>query len=93
MTPAGMAKVNFEITPGLSDSAPKPRPEPVLPDRILKAIQANPLAWENFQRLPPSQKKLYVRWITSGKKPETQDRYAQQAIQLLEQNRRLGIGK
>ncbi len=93
MTPAGMAKVNFQITSDLYDSELKPKAEPALPDRALKAIQANPLAWENFQRLPPSQKKLYARWINSAKRLETQDRYIQEAITRLEQNRKLGIGQ
>jgi len=88
MTPAGLAKVTFPL------DAPPPEPakkEPVLPDWISDALQSHPKAWQKFCQLPPSQKKLYINWLSSGKKQETRLRHLEKAIQMLEQNLRLDI--
>ncbi len=57
----------------------------------MKTLSANTQALENFNRLPPSQRKQYTLWITSAKKEETQKRRLNEAIQLLEQGKKLGM--
>jgi uncharacterized protein YdeI (YjbR/CyaY-like superfamily) len=45
--------------------------------------------WENFNRLAPSHRRNYIRWITDAKKPETRERRLRAAIKLLTQNKKL----
>jgi uncharacterized protein YdeI (YjbR/CyaY-like superfamily) len=40
----------------------------------LAAIQADPAAWEFWERQPPSYRKAVLHWITTAKKPETRDK-------------------
>jgi len=92
MTGVGLAKVTFTIPDDL-DESPKPavQPEVVIPEHIRQVLIANPTAWDNFNRLAPSYRKQYVRWITFAKKEETQLKRAQEAVELLERGEKLGL--
>ena len=87
MTPAGLAKIDFPL-----DTPPAAKKEPVFPDWIVTGLQASPLAWENFSSLPPSHQRRYVLWLSDAKKDETRQKRIQEAIALLEQKKRWGIG-
>ena len=89
MTPTGLAKVDYPL-----DSPPPPpvKKELVLPDWLVTGLQTSPLAWENFAKLPPSHQRRYVLWLSDAKKEETRQKRIQEAIALLEQKKRLGIG-
>jgi uncharacterized protein YdeI (YjbR/CyaY-like superfamily) len=88
MTPAGLAKITYPL-----DAVPVAEEKGLsLPDWMKTGLQTSPLAWENFCKLPPSHQRRYVGWITSAKREETQQKRIQEAITLLEQNKRLGIG-
>ncbi|MGE5458323.1 MAG: YdeI/OmpD-associated family protein, partial [Methanococcaceae archaeon] len=54
------------------------------------ALRADALAWKNFSGLAPSYRRLYVLWITSAKKEETQAIRTAEALELLRQNKKLG---
>lgn len=43
-------------------------------------ISANPAAWENWQKFPPSYRKSATWWVTSAIRPETRTRRLQQLI-------------
>lgn len=89
MTQAGLAKVSFPL-----DEPEKPVPskeEPELPEALLAALKANPAAWRNFERLPPSHQRRYIGWILSAKQEETRLRRAALAAELLEYDLRLGM--
>jgi len=90
MLPEGMVLVDFPID--------EPDDEPALilqelnlSDELLKTLQANTKAWENFCQLPPSHKRNYVGWIMSAKKDDTRKRRFDEAISLLAQGKRLGM--
>lgn len=89
MTPAGLAKITYPL-----DESPAPRPqlEAQMPGWLVEALKTSPTAWENFLKLPPSHKKRYLSWISSAKREETRQKRIQEAIELLEQNKRIGIG-
>lgn len=89
MTDAGLKLINFPLEG--PDEPPDPRMVPDFPENLLKLLKANPKAWENFQKLPPSQQKLYRGWITSAKREETQLKRLSLALELLEYNCRLGM--
>jgi len=91
MTEAGLAKVEEAKKTGewfKSNVIPK---NLTIPAFIEEALAKNKKANENFNRLAESYKKLYVRWISNAKREETRLRRLEEAIDLLEQNKKLGL--
>ena len=62
-----------------------------IPPLVKQALEANPKAWENFRKLAPSYRRHYVGWILHAKKEETRQRRLNEAVALLEQNKKLGL--
>jgi uncharacterized protein YdeI (YjbR/CyaY-like superfamily) len=62
-----------------------------VPPYIEKALQANPRAWAEFQRIPPSHKRVYIGWIDSAKKDETKQRRLAEAIERLSTGQKPGM--
>jgi uncharacterized protein YdeI (YjbR/CyaY-like superfamily) len=89
MTAAGLVKVDFSLPEA---DAPRPkRPELPLPDWLKAGLMISPKAWENFNSLPPSHRRMYIGWISDAKKEETRQRRLQEAIGRLEKNERLEL--
>lgn len=86
MTEAGIAVLHPD-----PDYQPPERSGPEAPPYLEDALKRSPAAWENFQRLAPSHRKEYVRWITEAKKEETRQQRLQKAIRRLEANEKLGL--
>lgn len=89
MTEAGLAKVDFN--PG---EAPKARPKRLplpLPDWLKVALMADPTAWENFQKLPPSHQRNYIGWISDAKREETRQKRIRYALERLQKPQPLGL--
>jgi len=63
----------------------------IIPGFVQKALNANKKARTNFENLAPSYRRLYIRWITTTRREETQRRRLAEAIRLLEQNKKLGL--
>lgn len=90
MTPAGMEKLG-EAKP-IPPDAPRVKPAPLeIPPAVEQALRANPLAWENFGKLPPSHRKRYLGWALSAKRAETVQKRVEEIISLLEKNQPLGM--
>jgi uncharacterized protein YdeI (YjbR/CyaY-like superfamily) len=90
MTEAGLAKID----PAVLDEEPRAKPskrQPAIPRFVKQALLANPRAWEHFQNLAPSYRRLYIVWIMDAKKAETRERRLREAVSLLEQNKKLGL--
>jgi uncharacterized protein YdeI (YjbR/CyaY-like superfamily) len=51
-----------------------------LPGELKKALASRPAAAAAFEKLPPSHKAEYVRWINEGKTPEAKAKRAGQAV-------------
>jgi uncharacterized protein YdeI (YjbR/CyaY-like superfamily) len=51
-----------------------------IPGELKKALAARPAAAAAFERLPPSHKAEYVRWITEAKGQDTRVRRANMAV-------------
>lgn len=86
MTEAGIAVLHPD-----PNYQPPERSGPEPPPYLESALKQSPAAWESFQRLAPSHRKEYVRWITEAKKEETRQRRIQEAIRRLEANEKLGM--
>jgi uncharacterized protein YdeI (YjbR/CyaY-like superfamily) len=95
MTEIGLAKVSYpdpgidtERTPRATRLLPK---TPSLPGFMAKALRAHDKAWKSFNAMPPSHQRNYILWITMAKRTETRKKRLQEAIQLLSENKRLGL--
>jgi uncharacterized protein YdeI (YjbR/CyaY-like superfamily) len=95
MTEIGLAKVSYP-DPGIYKGG-KPRAAGLLPKTaslpgfLAKALQAHDKAWKSFNAMPPSHQRNYILWITMAKRAETREKRLKEAIQLLKQNKRLGL--
>jgi uncharacterized protein YdeI (YjbR/CyaY-like superfamily) len=85
LAPAGLA-----AAPGDKSYAPKPS-IPELPAYVAKALKTNPRAWQFFQTLSRRQRRDFVVWIHTAKRPETRERRIRQSLELLAAGSRLGL--
>jgi uncharacterized protein YdeI (YjbR/CyaY-like superfamily) len=85
LTPAGLA-----AAPTANSSAPRPL-IPELPAYIAKALKVNSRAWAFFRELAPTDRRNFVVWIHTAKRPETRERRIQDSIRLLAAGKKLGL--
>jgi uncharacterized protein YdeI (YjbR/CyaY-like superfamily) len=94
MAAAGKAKVAAARRNGswdkLSDIDRIGRPA-VIPEDLKAALAECPDLEEKFDRLAPSQKKLWAWWIISAKKPETRARRIAETLKGVAAGRRPGM--
>jgi uncharacterized protein YdeI (YjbR/CyaY-like superfamily) len=62
-----------------------------VPRYIKKALQANPRAWAQFEKLPPSLRRNCLAWIASAKKDETRQKRLREIIKRLAAGERPGL--
>ena len=75
-----------------TDNTYAPRPTiPNLPAYIVKALKANPQAWNFFQELAPGYRRHFVGWIHLAKRPETREKRIAESIALLTAGKKLGL--
>jgi uncharacterized protein YdeI (YjbR/CyaY-like superfamily) len=69
-----------------------PRPQiPELPGYVARAFKANRSAWQFFQALPRTERRNFVVWIHTAKRPETRERRVRESIELLAGGSKLGL--
>jgi uncharacterized protein YdeI (YjbR/CyaY-like superfamily) len=73
-----------------SGDAPRPSLAKI-PLYIREGLRRRPAAWSYFQSLAPSYRRMYVAWIDSAKRHETQLRRLNEAMGLLEAGKKLGL--
>jgi len=91
MTGRGLAKIDLVI---LSEEPQAKQSKGDLDDTpgfVKQALMANAKAWENFRNLAPTYRRHYIGWIMHAVKEETRERRLQEAVSLLEQNKKLGL--
>jgi uncharacterized protein YdeI (YjbR/CyaY-like superfamily) len=88
MAPAGIARLPADL-----NERPEPARarEPELPQELEAHLRGHAEAWACFEALAPSYRRLYVRWITEAKRPETRARRLAEAIGKLERGEKLGL--
>ncbi len=91
MTKAGLVAFEQRIAYDKEIIEARESAEIPLTPEIEKRLRANKKAWENFNNLAPSNRKQYVGWLRSAKRPETLDRRLKEAIALLAKNKKLGM--
>jgi uncharacterized protein YdeI (YjbR/CyaY-like superfamily) len=89
MTKIGLEK--FDTALLSNESEPEKNREALLPADLEKILRKNKLAWNNFIKLAPSYRSIYIKWITFAKKEETQLRRLNEAIEKLERGEKPGL--
>jgi uncharacterized protein YdeI (YjbR/CyaY-like superfamily) len=64
---------------------------PVLPGYIARALKTTPRAWNAFRALSPTNRRDFVVWIHTAKRPETRERRIRQSLALLAAGKKLGL--
>lgn len=78
--------------PPTDRSGDAPRPSLAkIPRYIQEALAGNPPAWNFFESLAPSYRRLYIGWIDSAKHQETKTRRLAEAVRLLAAGKKLGL--
>lgn len=78
--------------PPTSRSGDAPRPSvSALPAYIEEQLKANARAWEYFERLAPSYRRVYIGWIDSARREETKQKRLSEAIATLAAGKKLGL--
>jgi len=70
---------------------PKPQLSSEVPKYIQDVIRKNRKAWNYFESLPPSHRRMYVFWIDSAKREETKVKRLEEAIRMLGSGQKLGL--
>jgi len=86
LAPAGLKRAPT----GQSYDAARPSLSKV-PQYIQQALRSRPAAWNYFESLAPSYRRLYIAWIDSAKQEETKMRRLREAIGLLAAGKKLGL--
>jgi uncharacterized protein YdeI (YjbR/CyaY-like superfamily) len=91
MTEVGRAKVEQAKQNGQWDKASAQRPVPEVPTELTQALVQNKAAQRHFKTLAPSYRRQFIGWIASAKRDATRAKRAAEAVQLLAQNKKLGM--
>lgn len=67
-----------KLKPTHDDGIPK---NPDMPDELKRALQQDPQAQSAVESCPPSTKRMFYRWILSGKRPETRKKRVRKVIE------------
>ena len=88
MAPAGLHRLpdDLHVRVGPASDAAEG-----IPDDLEMEFRGNARAWAHFEALAPSYRRLYVRWITAAKRPETRARRLAEAVGKLERGEKLGL--
>jgi uncharacterized protein YdeI (YjbR/CyaY-like superfamily) len=85
-----LAAPGLAAAPTTHRYAPQPK-IPELPAYIATAIRSNSRAWTFFQGLSARNRRDFVVWIHTAKRPETRERRIRQSIELLSAGKKLGL--
>ncbi len=85
MTKAGLAKFK---DPAAHRSTTRDL-DYVTPPGFMEALEKDPKALAYFKKLPPSQTKLYFRWINGAKREETKQKRITESVELLALGKKL----
>ena len=87
MTASGLSKIPDDVValPAVSSRSLE------LPPFMAEALARHPQAQAYFESLAPSYRRNYIHWISSAKREETRTRRLAEAIDLLGQEKKLGM--
>ncbi|MFD8496671.1 YdeI family protein [Amycolatopsis sp. NPDC059657] len=78
MTPHGQALIDLAKAKGTWEVS--------MPDDLREQLTREPAAHANYEKFPPSSKRLILQWIVTAKKPETRQRRIAETVTLAAAN-------
>jgi uncharacterized protein YdeI (YjbR/CyaY-like superfamily) len=90
MTGAGMGRVREARENGEWEAAIQREDVTRIPEDLLKTFDSDLEARDNFEKLPTSQKKLFLYWIASSKTEQTRQKRIRETVEMAAHNKRLG---
>ena len=91
MAAPGLAKIEIAKRNGSWTKLDRIDMRKEVPPELIAALNARPAIKEKFERMSPSQKKLYSWWIESAKRPETRSRRVAETLKRIKAGRRAGM--
>lgn len=92
MTEMGLAKLNYSgVEDDYGRTPQRGAEELIIPRYFKQALMDNRKAGQNFDNLAPSYRRRYLLWIADARTDETRERRLAETIQLLAENRKLGM--
>ena len=94
MTEFGLRKIDSYLKTGKVDWKTEVIKETIdldIPGFISEAFAKNEPAFESFNKLAPCHQRHYIRWITNAKSEETIRKRLNESIELLKENKKLGL--
>jgi len=91
MTRSGLTKIEAAKENGKWDEEYLVNKNNPIPKIFKDELNNHSKAKVNFENLPPSHKKHYINWIIAAKKNETKLRRCNKAIEMLNDNKRMGM--
>lgn len=91
MTEAGLAKIEHAKASGEWEQARIREDHTNIPLDLQQALEDNPQAKKNFEKLAPSYKKQFIGWITSAKTDATRQRRLAETVRLAHENKKPGM--
>jgi uncharacterized protein YdeI (YjbR/CyaY-like superfamily) len=85
-----LAQAGRAAAPTAAAYAPKPK-IPELPGSIAKALESNPKALTFFNSLPRRERRNFVVWIHTAKRPATRSKRMRESLALLAAGKKLGL--
>jgi uncharacterized protein YdeI (YjbR/CyaY-like superfamily) len=85
-----LAAPGLAAAPTANRYAPKPK-IPSLPAYIVNAFKTNPDAWKFFQALSARNRRDFVVWVHTARRPGTRERRIRESIKLLAAGKKLGL--
>jgi uncharacterized protein YdeI (YjbR/CyaY-like superfamily) len=86
MTPAGLEKITEAKENGEWEAAIAREDVSSVPDDLVQELENND-AWTAFENWPASQKKQYIYWLESAKRPETREKRIQAIVKMAKRGR------
>ncbi len=86
MTEAGMDKIAAAKESGEWDAAIEREDVSSVPDDLVQELE-NYDAWTGFDNWPASQKKQYLYWLETAKRPETREKRIQAIVRMAKRGR------
>ncbi len=86
MTTAGLEKINEAKASGEWEAAIVREDVSSVPDDLVQELEEND-AWLAFEKWPASQKKQYLYWLESAKRPETREKRIKAILKKVQRGR------
>lgn len=91
MAEPGLDAVAAARKDGSWDAPDRVDPAPVIPPDLRAALERDPLAKGNFERVSASQRKMFAGWVLGAKRPETRARRIARSLEMIRTGEMFGI--